>query len=632
MFNKLTVILPTLLRLGLINVVVVALYKITLRLGLIAKWMPIGSSYSQPLFGVDHHEHETLPGSNLAIEKAGRLVDGEVQFFSDRYRKIGSPPDWFLNPFSGYHLSSVDRHWSKLNDFSTDTADIKGIWEASRFDWALILARAYRLTRDRRYLDTLNIWGADWTSRNPANAGPNWKCGQETSIRMLQLLLSAYLLKQHLEPSSGLKRFLTEHCTRISPTIRYAIAQDNNHGTSEAAALFIGGAWLSQICLNDPKLIRKASKWHQKGSYWLENRLMKLVGKDGSFSQYSMNYHRVLVDTLNMVEFWRRELGLKKFSERFYSRSRAAVEWLYQMVDPGSGDAPNMGANDGASLFSLSSADYRDYRPSVQLGAVLFYGKKVYNVGPWDEPLAWLGLDNDDNILAHNKVSHVFPDGGYVTLHSPKSDQDQSWGVVRFSNFRFRPSHADALHFDLWHKGVNLLRDSGSFSYNTEEPWQSYFPGTSAHNTVQFDGRNQMPRLGRFLFGAWLKMDHVGDIETSSGEISWIGSYTDYMGCRHKRTVKVNGKLWRVIDEIDGFSSHATLSWRLLRGGWKVEGSKCIGEFADITVDCNKPITRFELADGWESRYYMQKSKLPVLEVQVEPGKTILTTEILLKD
>ena len=34
------------------------------------------------------------------------------------------------------------------------------------------------------------------------------------------------------------------HLKRIESTISYAIAQDNNHGTSEAAALFIGGSWL----------------------------------------------------------------------------------------------------------------------------------------------------------------------------------------------------------------------------------------------------------------------------------------------------------------------------------------------------------------------------------------------------
>src|SRR3546814_21172555 len=79
--------------------------------------------------------------------------------------------------------------------------------------------------------------------------------------------------------------------------------------------------------------------------------------------------------------------------------------------------------------------------------------------------------------------------------------------MLRYPLFRFRPSQADARHLDLWLGGRNLLRDAGSFSYAEEDG--VWFGGTSAHNSVEFDGRDQMPRLGRFLFGAWLKADGV---------------------------------------------------------------------------------------------------------------------------
>ncbi len=49
------------------------------------------------------------------------------------------------------------------------------------------------------------------------------------------------ILGQWNHPSPGLKDFIYQHLERISANICYAIAQDNNHGTSEAAALFIGG-------------------------------------------------------------------------------------------------------------------------------------------------------------------------------------------------------------------------------------------------------------------------------------------------------------------------------------------------------------------------------------------------------
>lgn len=634
MIKKFFVRLACLFDLGLSNVVTVLIYRLSMRINLFKYYMPKGIVYTDSLF------YESTCGKSIkhnpniisdTIEQAEKLLAGNIQYFSNNYFTVGNPPQWFLNPISRKRFEGTYIHWSNLNDFKDESGDIKIIWDISRYDWTIVFAKAYCLTGELKYMRTLNEWVKDWTSHNPLNIGPNWKCGQEASIRMLQLLLAAYLLNQYLKPSNSLIRFVREHCERVSPTIRYAIAQDNNHGTSEAVALFVGGAWLEKVS-DDNKLKKKAKNWNHQGRYWIENLISKLVATDGSFSLYSLNYHRILIDTLNIVEFWRRELNIGMFSDLFYTRSLAAVEWLYQMTDMKSGDVPNIGANDGSRLYVLSSSSYRDYRSSVQLGAVLFKGGGAYGEGPWDEPLFWLGLNPCENRKhISKKQSQVFPDGGYVTIYSNGIVKDDSWGVLRFPHYHFRPGHADALHFDLWFKGLNILRDSGTYSYDIEDRWQKYFPGTSSHNTIQFDGRDQMPRIGRFLFGGWLRMDHVGDLIQSNGALSWTGSYTDFKGCRHKRNVMVDGYVWRIVDEIDGFNSNAVLRWRLVPGDWQIKGLRCFSVFANINIECSKRVVRFELVEGWESRYYMQKTKLPVLEIQFDPGKTTITTEISLK-
>src|SRR4030095_10205833 len=90
-------------------------------------------------------------------------------------------------------------------------------------------------------------WLADWVQSNPANAGPNWRCAQETALRLINTLIADRLLRtQGARHGAALERFVTEHCTRIRPTMLYAIAQDNNHATSEAVGLYVGGGWLSK--------------------------------------------------------------------------------------------------------------------------------------------------------------------------------------------------------------------------------------------------------------------------------------------------------------------------------------------------------------------------------------------------
>ena len=106
----------------------------------------------------------------------------------------------------------------------------------------------------------------------------------------MHLAMAALVLGQTRQAGPALRDLIHLHLQRIAPTLSYAIGQDNNHGTSEAAALFIGGSWLQTLGLP------AGARWAALGRRWLENRAVRLIGEDGSFSQYSLNYHRVMLD------------------------------------------------------------------------------------------------------------------------------------------------------------------------------------------------------------------------------------------------------------------------------------------------------------------------------------------------
>ncbi len=195
MLDKIKLLLSVLPGLGFVNVVNVAGYRLALASGLIKKVMPAGNGYHDPLFHGSSHLVKELScpvSESNVVDLAEDQLKGNISYFSDRQYNVGSPPDWFLNPVSQKRCPDVDSHWSELPDFSDEVGDIKIIWEASRFDWVLFFARAYCVTGDERYLSALNKWVSDWTDKNPLNLGPNWKCGQEAAIRMLQALLAAF--------------------------------------------------------------------------------------------------------------------------------------------------------------------------------------------------------------------------------------------------------------------------------------------------------------------------------------------------------------------------------------------------------------------------------------------------------
>jgi hypothetical protein len=553
---------------------------------------------------------------------AERVLRGEVPIFSGAWLEMGFPPRWHRSVLTRIDLEAPTRNWTEFDYSRLAGGDVKGYWEIGRFDGLLLLALGWLCSGADALRSGIEQWISNWCERNPTNCGIHWACGQEAGIRLMQLLLVADVLHQWSDACATprLHELAAQHCARIAPTMLYAIGQDNNHGTSEAAALFVAGAFLKQS--GRTQFAEAAGKWCALGRRSLEERVSRLVMADGSFSQNSVNYHRMLLDTLSFSEFWRSRCEERVFSDGFYSRSIAATRWLAGVTDPISGDAPNLGANDGARLFVLHQQPYRDYRPSVQLASILFCGKRAYSGGPWDEPLRWLELDSDVLPLAKPVESHLFPEGGYAKLQ-----RGGAWLVLRLPQDRFRPSQADALHIDFWHEGENLLRDAGTYSY-TDGAWRDYFSGTAAHNTVEFDNRDQMPRLGRFLFGGWLACREL--VFDASNNVA-SAAYRDTLGAYHKRCVELKDGRCIVSDMIGGFSKRAVLRWRLKPGDWQLDGARVKSAAAVLSVTCSGTIRRVELAEGWESRYYGEKTVIPVLEVEVDHECSLQTTIELLK-
>ena len=604
----------TALALGLPNITRALSYRISVKLGLNPVRRLQGATPTRPFFRPFQGQPIVNAPSVSAWGASGLL-------FSCWPLSIGDgPPDWLANPLTGQRVAAPYRDWWETPDFDPAVGDIKLIWELSRLDWTLAFAQR-ACQGDSESLGRLNAWLAGWCVHNPPYKGPNWKCGQEASIRVMHLAMAALILGQVRNAAPGLQDLVRLHLQLIAPTVQYAMAQDNNHGTSEATALFIGGSWLAASGLAE------GQRWARTGRQLLENRVDRLIGRLGSFSQYSINYHRVMLDTFCMAEVWRRYLGLPAFNERFHSRVLAATEWLRHMVNPVNGDGPNVGANDGARLLQLTNTPYRDYRPTVQLAMALFAGKRAYaDHGSYDHLLRWLGVDTPRDVAPH-VGSYVADDGGFAMLR-----RGGAMAMVRYPRFRFRPSQADALHLDLWLGADNLLRDAGTYSYNTEPELLNYFGGTASHNTVQFDGRDQMPRLSRFLFGDWLKTERIQPLKEDGQSSHFAAGYRDSQGARHRRSVSLQEDALQVTDEVQGFARQAVLRWRLMQGDWHFESSPDGprltlngGRQFSLYVSADVHITRCELVKGWESRHYLEKTPLPVLEVEIQQAGTLTT-------
>ncbi|MFW5996518.1 MAG: heparinase II/III family protein [Lentisphaeria bacterium] len=620
--RKLILRIKTVRHIGIFNIIRVILYRLALK----TRLHPV--IYRKAEFATGHF-FTPPPDSNSLLHPSQQWRKTALFFGWYKHPLNTGPPNWFLNPFSGNELvKGRSKPWWEINEFNTEVGDIKTVWELSRFDWVPVLAQR-ACKGDKEELGRLNKWLADWCDKNPPYLGPNWKCGQEAAIRVLHLALAARFLGQDNKPTPELIEMVRIHLMRISPTTSYAIAQNNNHATSEAAALFIGGSWCEK------QGIKSGRYWRRKGRKIIENRVRKLFAADGTFSQNSVTYHRLVLDTLSVLELWRRWQGLKPFSPLFYERAKAAVKWLYIMVVTETGEAPNLGSNDGANLLSLLDTDYRDFRPSVQLASALFMQRRAYaEIDPakpsdekanYDLLLKWLGLESPEEQLPPPPAVNQFDDGGYAILR-----QGRTVVYFRYPRLHLKPGQCDALHIDLWLNAENILRDAGSFSYNTDSTWEDVFAGPGGHNTIQFDDRDQMPLIGRFRRGAWLEAEGVEAVkqEETDGWLEMAAAYSDWMKAYHHRRLKLQTDELIVEDTISGFNEKAVLRWRLAPGDWQLrEKTVSCGEFS-LTVSTPKPESsgiRCELVTGWESRYYMHKQEIPVFKVTLTESTEVST-------
>ena len=462
--------------------------------------------------------HDYQQDLETEIEEIAR---GVFRPFSSAALHLGFPPRWSVNIFNGTEYPQ-NSHWSDINDF--ELGDIKGVWELSRWFWAYPLGRAYLSTGDEKYTRRFLELAGDWMEKNPPNLGPNWKCGQEASIRLIAAAwaLSAFDKSPLITPDvrarfAGLAEITGN---RIEAHLSYALSQDNNHGISELVGLLTAGCMWPNL-LNAARL--KASALAK-----LDACTDRLFASDGSFSQHSSNYHRVALDAL----CWAAAI-LRQRNEALPPRAAAAAhrgaQFLYELLIK-EGRVVRYGSDDGARILPLTSAVYDDHRPTLAAAAALLDGCELPE-GPWQDQARLLGVQPKPSVGEPlPEVCDLFKGG----IHVRRAGR----ATVAFrcpTQFRFRPSHADHLHVSIFEDGTPVADDPGTISYNSpDRPWAS-LASARFHNVPLVNESEFMEKATRFLWLPWVECK----LETcESGRI--VGSHTGYRGFKLTREVSIN--------------------------------------------------------------------------------------------
>ncbi len=646
-------------------------YAFRLRTGLIRLQMPIGewSDYKRLLAERSDErssrhavEARRLPENiswnpQIAVEEADRILNGEIKYFAHQFIKTGFPPNWHTDPVS--NLQSLQKlHWSQISDEdvaarrswflpkqspdnrgllledSQRHIDIKFIWEPNRFAFVYTLVRAYVATRDEKYPEAFWTLIEDWAKHNPPNTGLNWMDGQEIALRLMAWTFGFNQFSN--SPSSTPDRkakfilLVAAQAERIYKNIGYAVSTRSNHTISEAFGLWMVGLLFPEL--------KHANKYLALGQKLLEQSAAEQIFPDGSYSMYSLNYHRFVLH-IYLYAIRLGELNNLQFSNSLHSSISSSIEYLSRLINPQTGEMPNYGSNDGALVLPLNNCDFTDYRPLLQLGWHITKKEFLFEPGPWDEDIYWLCEDFFTAKHAKNAKEEIknlsdlralsggsFSNGGIYLLRSTNSR-----ALLHCTDFTSRPSHADQLHMDLWIHNQEIAIDAGTYLYSGRPPWRNGLAHTSVHNTVTVDNKDQMTMLSRFTWTNWSKgkvLKHDKDV--------WQGEHDGYKPVTHKRTVMaIEGDRWLVIDNlVANESHHYALHWLLndfpfeqkdnsvllnvdgMEYKVRVGMAKGNGNLSLVRADPNS--TR-----GWRSRYYGHKE--PALSLMLEATQSQVT-------
>lgn len=657
-FSRLTIAFKALRELGPAPLALNTLYRLGLATGHYKRAIhppaPISGLQLQPLWPLPAREELVaalgLEGRAALLAEADEIVMGRVRLFGSE------PVDLQLAP------PAPLAHWTdyETHRVTTPDIDIKFTWEPARFGWAFVLGRAWHISGDEKYAEAFWRYFETFQSANPPYLGPNWISGQEAGIRLMALVWAAQVFASSIHSTPERRAVLAAatavHAARIPATLVYARAQNNNHLLTEAAALYTAGLSLPEH--------PGAARWRALGEQWLAWCLAHQIDAYGEYVQHSANYHRLMLQTA----LWVRALATKDTKGHEGARApevvsgiscpswmnpenlALATHWLLSLLDPETGRVPNLGANDGAQIFPLSTRPFDDYRPVAQSAARAFLDYSL-PPGPWDEMALWFGLPRDKKQLEIPR----YPGDHIYASHS--------WGTLRAVRFKSRPSHADQLHFDLWWRGLNIAQDAGTYLYNADPPWDNRLTSTLVHNTVSVDGREQMTRAGRFLYLDWADASSKRHFETGADFVQRSSARTyAYMrlGVRHDRVVTVfNDEHWQVRDEllnavVPGRSPASRvyrLHWLLPDWGWELktggeEIELCLtSPWGPVSLRLSwqpaqlEPVVSLVRAGeylygsgagdpvrGWVSPTYAQKTPALSLAIEVESSENVTLT------
>jgi hypothetical protein len=414
--------------------------------------------------------------------------------------------------------------------------DHKVIWELNRHQHLVVLAQAFSLSGQTKFLDDLWTQLGSWIAANPLCRGINWTSALEVAFRSLSWLWIDHLAGSRMPERlrSAWLRALHGHGRYLENNLSVYFSP-NTHLQGEAVALHALGVSFG----DDPRAVR----WRSRGAEILEEIIQTHVRPDGVHFEQSSYYHVYATDLFLF------HAALRYPPEPYLERLRKMAGYLWAISS--SGELPLLGDDDGGRLF-YPYGSRRDFSRATLASCAVFLKDT-----PWhgehadlEEQSFWLFGPREPAHSASLSASALFSSSGIAILA-----QNDIQMVVDNQAFGFGGaghSHAHALHFTLRRGNTDVLIDPGTYTYVTDPILRDRYRSTAAHNTVRVDRRDQADAAGPFR---WNNLARTEVVNWSADP--WrLHAVCNYRRIRHHRQIHWEKGVLFVLDRFEGQGVH----------------------------------------------------------------------------
>ncbi len=452
-----------------------------------------------------------------------------------------APDAWRIDPVSGRPWPGADRFAWDAPLAAPGFGDVKFVWELNRLQSLAPLALHARLSGDDAAASAVFDMLGGWMTANPPFCGIAWRGGVEAATRVLSLLAALAFVEPETETDrAAVGAFLRAHVRWIE---RYPsrFSSANNHRAAEATALF-----LAAICAPGLFPLARVAALQQEA----EAAFLAQFHPDGVGREQAPAYAALSLEWFVLAGVAADALG-RPFGAETKAQALRAAEALRWLLDAG-GRAPRIGDADDSRALALTLEPEPRYVASVVALAARWLGGSEPQRAMRDPALRDL-IGPPLPASAPPEGTRTFPDGGLTVWRRSGPDGDL---LLAFDHGPLgclsiaAHGHADALAIWLHWGEEDVLVDPGMHLYHADAALRSDLRGTTAHNTLTLDGRDQSRIVGPF---AWARHARARLISASSdaAEAQHDG-YRQAFGLLHRRRVRRDGDEILIEDRLIG--------------------------------------------------------------------------------